>query len=652
MLNHSKTIMAKLLANENIYVKHTNQSTAFFDVEARVLALPLWNNEKIYDLLVGHEVGHALFTPTRGWMSISHMYPYIPQAVFNIVEDVRIERLMLKKYPGLLSAFKRGYKDMFDSDKMAINKAKHISLQDFSFLDRFNIKAKLRDLVTVEFTKDEQVLFDKAHKTETWQDVVNLVLEIQEHTRKVLELAKITVIIDENAEGHVVMTDPQEQSDNAEQSNDDRPSEEGSEGSDTGENTGVDTTAGSGVSVTDQEVEDAMHSQTDEALEEIKHGSIEKDRYGNNLEVMDGIHPAHKKQMMVTFDQLQGQRIKDMVKAEDTKNFILEIKDTVSVMIKDFELRKSAFQFKKATISKTGTLDLKQLHNYKFSDDIFVRSTKLGEYKNHGIVMLVDYSGSMSGIMPDVLRQLLILVSFCKRANIPFDVWGFTENGAYLDVRGGYVPVKNAKIFNLISSFMDKETYNLAFSELVARTDRKKFFYTAKGYESMNGTPLTEALLAMEDVIKTFRQRTNVQKLSMINLTDGEGGPLGRYGFIKVNGKFVKYESGMSIDEAILNTYKSTGLLDNTLNYFLCNYVPYRFQSNNKRFDKTGQIIIDNVCGYDRVILLNTNKINKADEELEITSLKKSDISRSFKKFNSNKKLNRVVATKFSEIIA
>ena len=61
--------LAKLLAKENLSVQHGNYSTASFDVVNRVLRLPLWKDKgkDVYDLLVGHEVGHALYTPADGW---------------------------------------------------------------------------------------------------------------------------------------------------------------------------------------------------------------------------------------------------------------------------------------------------------------------------------------------------------------------------------------------------------------------------------------------------------------------------------------------------------------------------------------------------------------------------------------------------------
>ena len=61
--------LARLLATENLVVEHKTTETAYFNVDTRVLVLPKWDkaSDVVYDMLVGHEVGHALFTPNEDW---------------------------------------------------------------------------------------------------------------------------------------------------------------------------------------------------------------------------------------------------------------------------------------------------------------------------------------------------------------------------------------------------------------------------------------------------------------------------------------------------------------------------------------------------------------------------------------------------------
>ena len=87
-----KSHLARLLATEDLVVEHKHVECAQFDVRTRVLTLPLWEKASpiVYDMLVGHEVGHALFTPDEDWW----LDYDIPQQFVNVVEDARIEKLM------------------------------------------------------------------------------------------------------------------------------------------------------------------------------------------------------------------------------------------------------------------------------------------------------------------------------------------------------------------------------------------------------------------------------------------------------------------------------------------------------------------------------------------------------------------------------
>ena len=107
-----KSQLAKLLATEDIVVEHKNVDQAQFNVQSRVLILPLWEkaSNDVYDMLVGHEVGHALFTPDVDPPRD------IPFQFVNVVEDARIEKLMKRKYLGIAKSFYRGYNELYNED--------------------------------------------------------------------------------------------------------------------------------------------------------------------------------------------------------------------------------------------------------------------------------------------------------------------------------------------------------------------------------------------------------------------------------------------------------------------------------------------------------------------------------------------------------
>jgi hypothetical protein len=102
-----KGTLAKLLATENLNVEHRAIDTAYFDIENRILCLPIWKDVPgdVYDMLVGHEVGHALYTSVGYIDALKD----VPQDVLNVLEDVRVEKLIKRLYPGLSRSFYRGY---------------------------------------------------------------------------------------------------------------------------------------------------------------------------------------------------------------------------------------------------------------------------------------------------------------------------------------------------------------------------------------------------------------------------------------------------------------------------------------------------------------------------------------------------------------
>ena len=107
-----KSQLAKLLATEDLIVEHKQVKTASFNVHTRLLTLPMWEKASnvVYDLLVGHEVGHALFTPDEDPPA------GIPHQFINVTEDARIEKLMKRKYMGIGKTFFRGYSELSDQD--------------------------------------------------------------------------------------------------------------------------------------------------------------------------------------------------------------------------------------------------------------------------------------------------------------------------------------------------------------------------------------------------------------------------------------------------------------------------------------------------------------------------------------------------------
>ena len=146
-----KETLAKLLATENLIVEHRKVSTASFDVENRVLTLPMWERASnlVYDLLVGHEVGHALYTPNENWKQ--DKYSKVPLSFVNVVEDARIEKLMKRRYAGLSKTFYKGYQELHDEDFFSLENE---DMSKMAFIDRLNLYYKICLLYTSPSPRD------------------------------------------------------------------------------------------------------------------------------------------------------------------------------------------------------------------------------------------------------------------------------------------------------------------------------------------------------------------------------------------------------------------------------------------------------------------------------------------------------------------
>ena len=113
------------------------------------------------------------------------------------------------------------------------------------------------------------------------------------------------------------------------------------------------------------------------------------------------------------------------------KDFKNDNKKTVMYLVKEFEMKKAATAYKRSTTHKTGTIDPLKLHSYKFNDDIFKRLTVTPDGKNHGLMMVIDWSGSMHDKIGPTVQQLMNLTMFCRKVSIPFEVYAFSNNTWY-----------------------------------------------------------------------------------------------------------------------------------------------------------------------------------------------------------------------------
>ena len=531
MLNlEVKGNLARLLATENIVVEHRHVDTAMFNIRDRVLTLPMWEkaSTNVYDMLVGHEVGHALYTPDKWGDDYG-----IPQSYLNVCEDARIEKLMKRKFPGLARNFFAGYKDLAEEDFFGIGDR---PMDSYTLIDRINIyfKIGLHAGQIITWKDEEKVLVDMVADAETFEETVEAARMILEYTKE-----KEIDSIPENAEDEEQETTQGGGSITQSESGDESESrsDEESVGSDI---QGSETSGKSG----------SEESETDKAFSEAQKKLTDNSRHDNisyvelpPLDIDTFVVPSQQvKEDCDTFYKEQASVLFEVVDKEYL-TFRSEAQREVNYLVKEFEMRKSADQYARASTAKTGILDTQKLHTYKWNEDVFKKINVVPDGKNHGLIFILDWSGSMGNCLMDTVKQLLNLAWFCKKVQIPFDVYAFTNE--YWYVRSydhesrtrprspghhkqvvGYVSLhENFRLLNLVSSNgrngKDLEAQLKNFWRL-ASGQRYAGYSNPPGY-SLSGTPLNESVVALTAIIPDFQKRNKVQKTNVIILTDGEG---------------------------------------------------------------------------------------------------------------------------------
>ena len=278
-------------------------------------------------------------------------------------------------------------------------------------------------------------------------------------------------------------------------------------------------------------------------------------------------------------------------------------KKTVAYMVKEFEMKKAADQYARAASSKTGSLDMSKLHTYKYNDDLFRKVTTLPGATNHGMVMVLDWSGSMSTNLIGTLSQMYNLIWFCRRTKIPFEVFAFSD-AYYRDPSSRYGRMDDGFANEFKSGDIALSTFNLLnfFSSNMSVSDEMDMMHilwmfavrymggyrdwTTMGFPynyprgmSLGGTPLNEAIIAMMDIVPKFKNETGVQKVNTIFLTDGASNSLNGvfdYGFnpkknehfeiVKSLRQSYRHKSKTVITDPVMNkTYEITDVTNDLL---------------------------------------------------------------------------------------
>ena len=715
-VNHEiKSQLAKLLATEDLVVENKQVETASFNVHTRVLTLPQWEkaSSQVYDLLVGHEVGHALFTPDIEWYKDHQISP----GIVNVVEDARIEKLMKRKYGGLAKCFYRGYNELHEEDFFQLEDQ---DINEMSLPDRINLHFKLGNFVDIDFSIEEKHFIARIDQCETFDDVLEVSKDLHDFCKSQDEKREQEKVDNAESQGMPFNSDDasgkNQKGDSTEASNEDDGKAEGgevktqetqSQGDMPQENSQPQT----GGSASSLEGQSSLDVKTDRALQESLKDLIDTDDYYKDTNYIE-IPKLDLDKVIVGNSGLHSRIEKEWKESHEDSVFTVvdkkffEFKKSaqkeVNYLVKEFECKKSADAYARASVSKTGVLDTSKLHTYKYSEDLFKKITTLPDGKNHGLVFILDWSGSMSNVLLDTVKQLYNLIWFCKKVQIPFEVYAFTndypptqfdEDGSRIkcyEKKAGVVSLQDH--FSLMNFFTSKTNNNTLDMQMkyiyrIATAARHYGDYDVPQCLRLSGTPLNETFIALHEILPQFKKETKVDKVQCIVLTDGEGCQVGYHrevirswddnpyvGTANLNsnsflrdrksGKTYHFKDGWTgLSTVFLNNLRDKFPDVNFIgirlvggrdaNYFIRQNLGYNDEAEKyaRMFRKDKSVALLDV-GYDVYFGMSAKSLAN-DSEFDVQEdATKAQIKRAFVKSLSAKKFNKKVLSKFMEFIA
>lgn len=673
----AKNLLAKLMATEDITVEHDPRAqTAAFNMDTRVLTLPVWKDldADTLDMLIGHEVSHALHTPAGrdplmdACKTIDPKNPMVAKDYLNVVEDARIERMIKARFPGLKKSFAAGYRALLKRDLFGLKKVG--DLKTLPLIDRINLQYKIGWLIDVPFTAKELTLAQRVATTLTWDDVVALSKEIYEFAKEQANEEKGDEgdKSDEGDEDGDGQSDKGRKGDDADGDEADAAAPSDGKGDEDGESdtkgmeNGEDDADEEGDSYGDGEESDEDGDEGGETADEGKNDDAEEGTEGGEKSRpsdQDGDSEADSNKSDTT-EETEGKQdeakvtdgtpapvsqtlrnaeegMKTLIDAnakityyadlpEIDKGFVVTLKQSqeslrkwagtskkkyaeaayaawktqnagaVQVLATEFDRRKAADAHKRMVVAETGSIDPNRLHAYRIAEDIFLQNAYVKDGKNHGLVLLLDMSGSMAPVFHDTMIQLVTLAHFCRRVNIPFTFYGYTDRAHAFGTdpsfkKGGFGAERiKTRLVTLLQDGMKMNEFTETCGLLLLssydcgshlRTDHPTVT-ALKGYNKgwggvdwmcLDNTPTNAALLGLPAIMDEFKRVKRVQVMNLIVLTDGEASddmscyPRGtdaykskvgtdQYGYTK-SARVVWRDSKRRKDYAATKTYKS-----------------------------------------------------------------------------------------------
>jgi hypothetical protein len=538
---NSTDLLTKLLAHENLTILRENVPTASFDIKNRVLRLPVLLNMNASEefMMSLHEVGHALYTDTS---YISYIEQEKSRKSFgsymNILEDARIERMIKEYYPGVRKDFFSGYASLNERDFFGIS-GKNVNT--LCLIDRINIYFKVGVRSGVRFNSKERELVFAAERTETIAQVYDLAL-------KVYDLSLEQKRFESQAKQDLSEAEEQNYADDEEESDDyfsDYEDDEGEEDSEElktskkisagEEDTEPEEDDSAPESTTQKNFDDAIKNNIENPNKPIHYivpgswGSLIETSYKELIKDIDEALATYQEE----YDTLMNDpwyrdnvvhKFNNPHREDAYKKFRVENNKAVAHLFKEFEMRKAARRYSRSQVSPSGSLNMRKIHNYRTSGEIFSTIESVLDDKNHSFLMFLDWSGSMQDHLQDSIGQVITLASFCRRAKIPFKVIAFRD-ADYAQHR--FLPKNQTDGVNGLNCSNNLHLFTLFDSTMTsAEFDKVAHFtyacyLTSIGKYDLTGTPLLATLSYAYNYIPTFQKFAGTEKTSLIIVSDG-----------------------------------------------------------------------------------------------------------------------------------
>ena len=765
-----KSQLAKLMATENLTIQHSKIHTAKFDPMKRVLYLPIWKDMTsfMYDLLGGHEVGHALYTPADGWHDVAtdKTKPKSYKSFLNVVEDARIEKKVIRKYPGLKSSFRKAYAELNDRDFFGIQ---YRNINHMSFIDRLNIYTKSQYSESINFSVEEMQMIGEVQMLETWEDVLRVTKKIYDYCKNEQSELAAGDDFEYDIEGNPIVEDGTdsesdydyddeiENGDDSEGENSDGKSDEPTDekpakGSDSGNDSDSETdedSVESGNKINHNKESKESNFDSDG----LDPTCITDDNYRRNeLSLLDEkckpyvyanmptpilsniITPAKRVQELMT-ESFTAQVEAGYITEAKINSLVQEFRNRneryIALLAKEFEMRKAAKAFSKAKQSDTGDVDVNKLASYRFDDNIFRKIMQVPKGKSHGLILLLDYSGSMSDNMAGSIEQILVLSMFCRKVNIPFHVYAFSNDSSIWGIdnpktldsspsilrnpmnfrqsficQAGELKLENICLREYLNSKMTNAEFTKALRNMVLL--KKSFeggryarYVQRPNSERLSNTPLTEALVATQAIMKNFKRSNNLDITNLVIIHDGDADATnavtneqdGYNWFSPVYENVILQDSKMKYQKQVKTNNLGNEMFVSVAEWFTTttnskifgffivssqrskNIIRQYYYDENRKslYNKRSDVHVDHEFikqlkrkldtqkflqsfnpGYDSFFLISGGSdLMASDGELEIDGkFTASKLKNAFMKFNKGKQINRVLVSKFIQGIA